>query len=445
MSRELTRRFLQFIRTENMFTDADPVLLAVSGGIDSMVMAKLFSEADLKFGIAHVNFQLRAEESDEDENFVRATAEALGAPFYTARFETEKVAKHKKISIQMAARELRYTWLEKIRKENGYHRIATAHHIDDTIETVLMNMIRGTGIRGLQGIPSINEKIVRPLLCFYKDELKAFAAEKQLSFREDSSNQLVDYDRNKIRLSVIPAIEKDFPSFKKTFSGNISKWKDASELFELSMNRIKKKLLVKRDDETWISVPALQLLPAKRTILFELLKDFGFVPEQMDDINSALAGESGKMFLSSTHRLVKDRKHLIISPLSSEGVSEMLILEGDRQISAGNLAISISEKNASSFNIPADPKFSCLDKKELEFPLVLRRWKKGDYFYPLGMKMKKKKISDYLIDRKIPLNEKENIWVVESGQRIACIIGERIDHRFRIKSGTIDVLVIERK
>jgi len=442
---ELKKRFLDFITKAKMFSPRDPVLLAVSGGVDSMVMLNLFHECALNYGVAHINFQLRGQESDEDESFVQQTAERLKLKFHSIHFDTEEYASGNKISIQMAARELRYEWLEKVRRDNGYHRIAVAHQVDDGIETVLLNTFRGTGIQGLKGIAPVNEKIVRPLLCFQKEELLEYAREKNISFREDSSNLEVDYERNKIRLDVIPAIEKNFPSFRKIFSGNIEKWKDAASLYDDGLKRVRKNLIEHRGDESWISIPKLQHITAHKTVLFEMLKDFGYNSDQSEIIARSLDIKSGKIFLSETHRIIKDRKHLIISPLSSGAVSEVLILENESSVVAGALALQISERKAKEFSIPKDSSVSCLDKKELEFPLVIRKWKKGDYFYPFGMKKKKKKISDYLIDRKIPLPQKENTWVVESGKRIACIIGERIDERFRITPSTELIYMIEKK
>ncbi|MFI5136005.1 MAG: tRNA lysidine(34) synthetase TilS [Chitinophagales bacterium] len=442
---DLKNRFLNFIEEQKLFSRNDPVLLAVSGGIDSAVMSHLFHQCGLKFGIAHVNFQLRGKESEEDEAFVHSLAEQMNVKFFLTRFNTNEFAAEKKISVQMAARELRYGWLEQMRKENGFHRIAVAHHFDDSIETVFINMFRGTGIQGLKGIPPVNDKIVRPLLCFYKEELQNFAEENLISFREDSSNMMVDYDRNKIRLEIIPSIEKNFPAFKKVFVENISKWKDAALLYDEAMKLYRKKLLEQHKNEFRISIQKLKLLPAHKTILFELLKDFGFNSDQVSLIAESFESESGKNFLSATHRLIKDRKHLIISPIGTPSVSETLIQEDDRQIRAGNFVLQISERKTNEFSVPKDSAISCLDKKELEFPLVLRKWKKGDYFYPFGMKKKKKKISDYLIDRKIPLSEKENIWVIESNRRIACIVGERIDERFKVAASTEIVVVIEKK
>lgn len=431
---------------------ADPVLLAVSGGVDSVVMAHLFHECGLRFGIAHVNFMLRGKESNEDEIFVKSLAEQLQVPCYFTAFNTEQHAAANKISVQMAARQLRYEWLEKVRKDNGFHRIATAHHLDDSIETSLINMFRGTGLRGLKGIPFRNEMIVRPLLCFFKDELKEHAHRDNIVFREDASNLEVDYDRNKIRLEVIPAIEKHFPSFRKSFEENLDRWEEAANIFEHALHRIKKQVMEMKGDEQWISIASLRQIPAPRTILFELLKEFGFNSDQSQQVFDALESSSGKLFSTATHRLLKDRKHLIIAPAVPDHFSEYLIHEGEKLVDAGGFTLTISEKKGLSFDVLKETRFSCLDKEKLQFPLLLRRWKKGDYFYPFGItknlapgKRGKKKISDYLIDRKIPVTEKDNIWVITSGKRIACIIGERIDDRFKVSSSTPVVYLIEKK
>jgi len=440
---DLKKRFLKFIEEQNLFGRNDPVLLAVSGGVDSIVMLNLFHQCRLNFGIAHVNFQLRGKESQEDEAFVRSLANELSVKFFSAGFNTAAFAAEHKISVQMAARELRYEWLERVRKENGFHRIAVAHHLDDSLETVFINMMRGTGIQGLKGISPVNGKIVRPLLIFYKEELQAFAVRNKISFREDSSNRLVDYDRNKIRHEIFPVVEKNFPSFKKVFSNNVLKWKDAAFLYEEALQYHRRKILRKADSEFRISIPKLKSIPANVTVLFELLKDFGFNSDQVNSISESFGSESGKIFLSAKYRIIKDRTELIISPLSKAPPSETLIQESEKTIHAGNIVLRISEWPANKFSIPKDSSICCLDKDELQFPLLLRKWKQGDYFYPFGLKKKKKKISDYLIDRKIPLSEKENTWVIESNKRIACIISERIDDRFAVTAATRTIYAIE--
>jgi len=295
---------------------------------------------------------------------------------------------------------------------------------------------------------------------FYINQLKlnphpegGFYAETYRSPGIIPANALQEFDGARHYSTAIYYLleQGDFSAFHKTFSENISKWKDAALIYDQTFKKIKKQFIEQRGDEFWISIPKLKLNQAYKTILFELLSEYGFNSDQVSQIADSFESESGKIFLSASHRIIKDRKHLIISAVSTTSVSEMLIHETDEQINAGKLFLKISDRTPKEFSIPKDSSVSCLDKKELEFPLVLRKWKKGDYFYPLGMKnlpagrQGKKKISNYLVDRKIPLPEKENIWVIESNRRIACIIGERIDERFKVTSSTETIYVVEKK
>ncbi len=438
-------RFRNFILTNSLISNGDRTLLAVSGGVDSVVMAHLFSSLKLKFGIAHINFQLRKEDSNDDEEFVKKLADELKVNFFSTRFNTSEFAADNKLSTQMAARELRYKWLEQTRKENNFKYIATAHHLNDSVETVLMNIFKGTGIHGLHGIKPINEKLIRPMLCFYKKEIETYAIENKITFRQDASNFKSDYDRNKIRLELIPQIEKHFPSFEKSFAGNISKWTDAEIIYNESLLRLKKRLLIRKNEDSFINIGSLKHLPAYRTILFEILKDYSFTTDQVSQIADTIDSGSGKIFFSPTNRVTKDRMQFIVSPIKATTFSEYLINEEDGEISFDKLKLNFEIKDVATFSIPSKKEFSCLDQSLLEFPLILRKWKQGDYFYPFGMKRKKKKVSDYLIDRKISIPEKENIWIMESGKKICCIIGERIDERFRITSSTKKCFVLELK
>ena len=437
-------KLINFIRENRLFQAKDPVLLAVSGGVDSTVMSQLFKESGLRFGIAHLNFQLREGDSNEDEVFVGILAANLAVPFFVTRVETREYASAHKMSIQMAAREMRYQWLEMIRKEHGYHFIATAHHLNDSAETVLLNIFRGTGIHGLHGIQPKHGKIVRPLLSFTKEELLNYAHDKQIEYREDKSNYETEYDRNKIRLEIVPLLEKFYPDIIKRFGENISKWSDAGRIYNHSISLLKKKIIAQNQDELFISIPALKQYSFFKTLLFETIREFNFSPHQVDQIVEVLDGSAGKVFYSPTHRLLKDRKNLVLSKIDTEHISETYITQSEKTVVAGLLKLRIETKAANDFVIPADARINCLDYDVLEFPLLLRKWERGDYFYPFGMKKKKKKISDYLIDRKIPLHEKENTLVIESGNRIACIVGERIDERFKVAPSTKKVFVIKK-
>lgn len=438
-------QFIANIRSKQLFQQKEPVLLAVSGGIDSTVMTHLFHYSSFDFALVHANFQLREKDSDEDEQFVAALASVFKVPFFSTRFDTAAFAAAHQVSIQMAARELRYSWMESIRKENGYHLLATAHHQDDQVETVLLNMFRGTGIKGLHGILPKQHKIIRPMLPFTKSEIMQYALTNKIVYREDRTNAKAHYDRNKIRLEIIPLIEKHYPAFQKTFAANIERWEEAGVIYSQAISRLKRKLLVLKGTDYFISVPQLVYSPFSKSLLYELLKEFNFSNDISSQVHNALGTTSGKWFYSETHRLLLDRKQLIVSARESAEFPEALITSEMKSFQTASLDLKIETLDAKDFTIPQDHATSCLDFNLLEFPLLLRRWKRGDYFYPLGMKRKKKKISDYLIDKKIPLNVKENTWILESGKRIACIIGERIDERFRITPQTQQVFVIRKR
>ncbi|MBA2407261.1 MAG: tRNA lysidine(34) synthetase TilS, partial [Chitinophagales bacterium] len=428
----MVEKFLALIKSQSLFNKGEPILLAVSGGIDSMVMTHLFTRCNFRFAIAHINFHLRNQDSIDDEAFIVQHSELLSIPHFKIKVDTGERATEKGISIQIAARELRYAWLEKIRKEHGYHFIATAHHSDDSVETVLLNIFRGTGLSGLGGIQAKRGKVIRPLLPFTKREIEAYAKENNLSFRTDKSNLEIEYDRNKIRLKIIPAIEQFYPVIKQTLRDNIFNWQDAISIYQQQIDLLRNRLIDKRDDEIYITISKIQNQKATGTVLFEILRPYGFRSEQIAPIIASFNSISGKVFYSKTHRLLKDRKHLIITDITIPYSSEELIMEQDTEVTTALIQLKIQTIFNSDFKIPMDDSISCLDYDKLEFPLLLRRWNKGDYFYPLGMNGKKKKISDFLINKKIPIHQKEQTFVIVSGEKMACIVGIRIDERFKV-------------
>ncbi len=431
----------QFIHVKNLFSVSDKILLTVSGGIDSMVMLHLFRHLEVPFGVAHCNFQLRGEESDEDALFVKTSVEMLGLPFFLARFETAAYAEENRLSIQMAARELRYTWFENIRKAHGYTYIATAHNADDSVETFFINLSRGCGLGGLTGIKPKSAHIIRPLLFATRELIANYARRKGVSYREDSSNASDKYLRNYIRHNVLPVLDEAQSNFRKGIHTTIQNLISDHNLYNHLLEKLKADIVKKQDDNIYINIEGLQKLPEITSFLWETLSPFSFNRESCFEIAAQLDGQPGKVFLSPTHRLIKDRSDLIVTRLQkddhqqfyleSDNVPEGLPFEMRMEIEDGNGELLISK----------DTQTATLDFNLLEWPLILRKWRAGDYFAPLGME-NLKKVSDFLIDQKLSLYDKENTWVLESGNRICWVVGRRIDHRFRILETTRKVLKV---
>lgn len=441
----MLQRFLYFLKEKDLLNKKNKFLLAVSGGIDSVVMCELYKEAKLKFDIAHCNFKLRGIESNEDEMFVKSLATKYKVSFFAKKFDAKTYASKNKFSIQMAARELRYNWLEQLRQQNNYTYIAIAQHTNDAIETLLINLIRGTGIAGLHGILPHTGNIIRPLLYATRSEIKEFASKNHLAFREDSSNLSDKYIRNKLRHHVIPILKEINPNLEETILENINKIKDVEYVYHKYIEKKKKQLLIKKKDSCLIPINRIKKLKVAASILFEILREFNFNATVVKEIILALDGASGKVFYSPTHQVLKDREQLIVTKLSDNKnkiVKRRISIE-DRiiKIDKSSLRIKIQKKDK-KFIVPSTKEVACFDIDSLSFPLTVRKWEKGDYFYPLGMQ-KKKKLSDYLIDAKIPVTDKKNIWVITADSKIIWIIGHRIDDRFKITDNTKSLYIIE--
>lgn len=423
-------------------TKATPVLIAVSGGVDSMVLLKLCSDYFQHYAIAHCNFNLRGVESDADEQFVKEQAANFQSQFFTERFNTKEVASQQKISIQMAARKLRYEWLEKIRAQYKFHFILTAHHQDDSIETVLLNLIKGTGIHGLHGIQPHQGKIIRPLLFSNKSDIEKFAKDNKIFFREDLSNLKTDYQRNFIRKKIIPLFEELNPSFSKTFSKNIQHFTEAEDLFNEAISGRKKKIISVRNGNPELNIASLLSNKSPRTLLYEILNAYNFDESIVEQLFDSLLNESGKEFFSATHRVVLDRNRLIILSNQKTEFPVYLINElGDKKYSAGKFEIEIRLKSATSRNRNG---LLELDADKINAPVILRPWKAGDYFHPEGMQGKKKKLSDFFVSEKLSLNEKEEQYVLEdSFRKIICVIGRRVDHHFSVSNKTKKYLTVQ--
>lgn len=441
---DLLLRFKESIKQQNLFSPKDKLLLAVSGGVDSVVLCELCRQAGYDFIIAHCNFQLRGEESERDEQFVKKLGKKYSAEVLVKKFDTEKYATENKISIQEAARELRYNWFKELLTPDSRlptpDFLLTAHHADDNNETLLMNFFRGTGLHGLTGMPVSADHIRRPLLSFSKDELIAFTKENNLEFVEDSSNQSSKYTRNFFRNEIIPAISKVYPQVKENLQDNISRFKEIEKLYRFSVGELKKKICKKRGNE--IHVPVKQLMAYNnRALIYEIISSYGFHEKQVDEVVKLAESESGKYIQSPSadYRVIRHRHWFIISPVLATEAENIVIEEGTTnvQFATGNLQIKIVP--VANCQLPVASSAACLDANEISFPLLLRKWKTGDYFYPLGMK-KKKKLSRFFIDNKLSKSEKEKMWVIESNQRIAWVVGYRIDERFKVTEKTKQIL-----
>jgi tRNA(Ile)-lysidine synthase len=429
--------FLSEINQKKLFANGDKILLAVSGGVDSMVMLHLFQECGFNIGIAHANFQLRGDESEGDEKFVEAVCKKNSIPFFNKKFETEDYAKSNHLSIQMAARELRYEWFNELLTEKCYDFLATAHHLNDSIETVLLNFVRGSGLEGFDGIASKNGKIIRPMLFATRLEIENYAKENKIGWREDRSNATDDYSRNFIRHQVSPLLKELNPSLERTFDESINKISGAVELMEIGAEQWRQKFERKKDNQILLDKKGFELIKNPESILWILIKGFGFNFDQSAQIIAALNGQSGKRFSSSQFELVIDRDHLIMSKNQIE-LTETLIEVNQTEASLGNFKMKIEKKE--KVNFKNDPSIAFLDADKLTFPLRWRKWKPGDSFHPLGMNHKKK-LSDFLIDQKISVADKESITVLEMGNEIVWVIGYRIDERFKVVSSTVSTVV----
>jgi tRNA(Ile)-lysidine synthase len=437
----MLERFLQNITTKKLFEPKQKVLLAVSGGIDSMVMLYLFEKSGFDYGIIHCNFQLRGDESDQDEEFVKKQVLIHGVPSYFKRFDTEEYAQINGISIEMAARDLRYEYFEKIRVEHHYDYIATAHHSDDLIETFFLNLSRKTGIKGLTGIKDKSGKIIRPLLFASRSEIEKFVSENYIEFREDSTNSEVFYQRNFLRHRILPLFSELNPSFKKNMLASIENLKDAETVYSGFFETEKQKVVEIAADSQVIEIDNLKKSAHPKLLLLEILSEFNFNPAVVEEVFQSLESESGKQFYSKTHRLVKDREKLFIS-LIQEKENKIYYIEAVDLKLIEPFIINFEKLSGKDFKVRKEKNIACLDFEKLEFPLLIRKWQQGDYFQPLGM-TGFKKVSDFLIDEKIPVHEKENTWVLCSGNKIAWIMNHRIDNRFKVTPQTQNVYKLE--
>ena len=432
----MLQEFREHIKTNFSFLNGKKILIACSGGVDSVVLSFLLKKSGFKIGLAHCNFSLRGKESDGDETFVVDWADRLSIPVFTETFDTKEFAKDHKLSTQMAARELRYQWFAEILKDFEYDYIATGHHADDDLETLLINLSRGSGLQGLMGIPAINKTVIRPLLPFSRSEIVASAKENKLQWREDSSNASTDYLRNKLRHDVIPNYKNATEGVLQNVRKTQKFLKDSQNLIEDYMALVYKLAVTENFDGYALHINKLQELPHTKAVLYRLLHPFGFTDWPI--VSELLEAQSGKQVFSATHRLVKDRNVLLLTEITSEKKNdEISIKKGIKKIEFP-LQMEFNPIDKIGY---VDNSVIYIDKDKIQYPLKLRRWRKGDTFQPFGMKGKKK-LSKFFKDEKVSLLAKEKVWLLCSNSEIIWVIGHRADERFKVTSSTTNILKI---
>lgn len=427
----MLQKFKNHINTNFPFLKDKKLLIAISGGLDSVVLAHLCNKLHFNISLAHCNFQLREKESDLDEDFLIDLSQKSSNQIFTTKFNTTEFAKNNKLSTQIAARELRYNWFQELIEKHQFDYILTAHHADDSLETFLINLTRGSGLEGFTGIPEKNKNIIRPLLPFSRNEILAFARENKIDWREDASNASTKYIRNKIRHQVIPVLKEINPSLLESFAKTTKNLKESQQIIEDKIDEVSSLIIPKEDGITKINIEKINQLSNPKAYLYQLLKEYNFT--EWNDVYNLLSSQSGKQVFSKTHRLLKDRNFLLLSKnIVSNEIEFIFIEESTSEI-----------KNPIHLNFEAVDKKSTenkqtiyVDKDLLKYPLIVRKWKHGDYLYPKGMQGKKK-LSKYFKDEKFSLLKKENTWLLcNNNNDIIWVINNRQDNRFKINNLT---------
>lgn len=419
------------ILKNNLFNKTDKLLLAFSGGVDSVVLANLLKQTDYQFELAHCNFQLRGDEANGDTAFCEAFAKQLNVPIHIIYFDTKEYAQEHKLSIQMAARELRYHWFDNLRDNYDFNYVLTAHHANDTVETLLVNLIRGTGIKGLRGIPEKENKRVRPLLFATKNDVLNYALKNKITYRDDSSNQETKYKRNFIRHEIVPELKKLNPTLEQTIISSTQFFKQSYDIVKAFSEQKFKELCNEKNDELTINIKALLDEPQKETLLYEWLNTKGFNTKQIQQLCDLLLqqGNIGKLFNSSTHRLVIDRTYIYVKKIKLNDDKQAYRIENSNDTK--HLPIALKIEKTSTVTFSENKNTICIPNNNALFPLILRQWKQGDYFKPFGMKGNKK-LSDFFKDQKLNQFEKENVWLLCNNEHIIWVVGYRLDERYRI-------------
>ena len=436
----ISEKFTRFFKERNL--QQGKFITAVSGGVDSLVLCELCKQCRIQFSIAHCNFQLRGQESERDEKFVSNIAKKYGVEVFVKKFDTGAYASTNKISIQEAARDLRYEWFVQLKKEKGFSFTLLGHHADDNIETLLMNFFRGTGLQGLTAMPEENREdkfILRPLLDVRRKEIMEFAQQNNLEWVEDSSNIESKYTRNFFRNELLPAIKNAYPKVEENLLANIERFKKTNNFYQVAVEDLKKKVCEQYASE--VRIPVLKLMKYQHTsLIYEIIRDYGFGEKQVEEIIKLAGAESGKFIENNHYQIIKSRKWFVIAPKAIVA-DTIAIEEGTEKVCFAGGELELKSIPVEKFRLQKKEGIAQLDLKHIQFPLLLRKWKKGDYFYPLGMP-KKKKLARFFIDQKLAKNQKENIWVLESNKKILWVVGMRIDDRFKVVKSAKQILTI---
>jgi len=439
---DLQQAFKEFIAKERLFAPDEKLLLAVSGGLDSVVLTELCHRCKFDFIPVHCNFQLRGEESERDEAFFGRLCQRYGRSGHAGRFDTRQYAESNRVSVQVAARELRYGWFEDFVRDGRARWILTAHHLDDNIETMLMHFFKGTGIAGMRGILPKQGNIVRPLLFARKEDLKAFAAGAGLEWVEDSSNESDKYTRNFFRHQLLPLVEQAYPASPNNLADNLQRFREVEVLYRQAVEGWKKKLMEPRGEEVHIPVEKLRKADPLPTVVHEIISSYGFSAPQVGEVIALLDSATGKYVRSKTHRIIRNRNWLLIVPLMEEQAENLLVEAQSTSIHYKEGELRITRMAIADLpHLDQNADVALLDAGKITYPLLLRRWKPGDYFYPLGLR-KKKKVARFLIDTKVSMADKERTWVLEMDKKLIWIVGRRIDDRLKITPATKQVLRI---
>ncbi len=443
-SQKLQSRFRNYVNEKKLFKPKKILLVAVSGGLDSICLCHLLSSLGYKFAIAHFNFQLRDADSDLDEAFVRDFSDRAGIIFHLKRGNASEYAKKNRISTQEAARELRYEWFREVCDAYKYQCVVTGHHLDDSIETFFINLLRGTGIRGLRGILPISGNRVRPLLFATKEELIKYAKENNLSYREDSSNLSDDYTRNKIRHHLVPQLKMLHPTYPTQFL-SLFKHLEACDIFlDTEIEKLKKKFVKLENGNLTLDKKAIQKIPQPGLFLFSLMRDFGFNRTQIENVTAALKSREGKYFKSGEFDLIVRNGDLEIQRRNKKEEDSYFIPQGKMEITRPiRMKISIMKATGKRKIVFLDsPYLVYLDADRVVFPLEISGWKAGERFQPLGMKTFKK-LSDFFISLKMNRFEKESQFILRSAGEVVWVVGRRIDNRFKVQESTRNILKFE--